>query len=158
MAYCTQQIVALAGSIYSGIGAPSAQSVGFVSGWITSSGVLGDINNRLNTDFYLDGSGPCIAGDFGDAEGAILDQMYQSAYYRQRALAALAGADSSSWTSMKEGDTAISREKSSDRSKAYLDMSKDSDQNLYIAINNWKVGHSIPASIDGSDLASFPSP
>ncbi len=158
MSFCTSDVLLLAGSIYTGIGAPSAQSVGYVSGWITQPSTIGDLNNRLTAGFYLSGDSPCIAGCFGNPEASILSQMYITDYYRQRANTVLAGADVSAWTSMAEGDTKVARETRVGLAKAYLELSKDAQQALYVAVANWKLAHSIPLSIDGSSLYSYPSP
>ena len=72
MSFCTDQILSLASGIYQSIGSPTSQSVGFISGWLTSSGgMLGEVNTKLDTCFYISGDAPCIAGGFGPgAEGA----------------------------------------------------------------------------------------
>ncbi len=156
MSYCTAQILQLASGIYQGLGSPPAQSIGYVSGWITSSGNLGDLNNRLNTCFYLDGDAPCIAG-FGPQEAAIYAEIYEMYYYESLALAALAGGGTF-WTSMREGDTTIQRDSPIKLAKAYRDLQDAAQKQLHIAVANWKVGHSIPTTVDGSSLYSWPSP
>lgn len=158
MSYCASDIVLLAGQIYTGIGAPSAQSPGYISGWLTQPANLGGLNNRLNTSFYLSGSSPCILGDFGDAEANIYSLVYQSDYYRQRSLAVLAGGDSGPWLSLAEGDSKVSRESTASRSAAYLNLAKDADKTLWIAVANWKIGQSLCATVDGTDLPAYPSP
>lgn len=156
MSYCTAQILLLAGSIYSGIGAPSAQSIGYVSGWITNSGSLGDINNRLTTCFYLDTDAPCIVG-FGPEEAVIYTEIYEMNYYESQALATLVGGGTY-WLNMKEGDTSISRESPVKIAKAYRDLQDAAQKQLQIAVANWKVAHANPATVDASDLYSWPTP
>lgn len=158
MSFCVSDILLLAGSIYTGIGAPTAQSVGYVSGWITQPSTIGDLNNRLNVCFAITGDQPCIAGCFGDSEASILALMYTTDYYRQRANAVLAGGDTSAWVRLREGDSDVSRETRAGMAKVYLDLSKDSQQALYVAVANWKVGHTLSVSVDGSSLYSWPSP
>lgn len=158
MSYCVQQIVQLAGEIYTGIGAPSSLSVGYISGWLVSSGNLGDINNRLTTCFSLSGDAPCIVGGFGAPESSIYELMFQTSYYLQQANSVLANGGNVPWTSMKEADTSITREGTVARSKAYLNLYESTDGNLRVAVANWKLAHSIPLTVDGSSLYSWPSP
>ncbi len=158
MSYCVQQIVQLAGEIYSGIGAPSSLSVGYVSGWLVSSGSLGGINNRLTTCFSLTGDSPCIVGGFGASESAIYELMFRTDYFLQQANAVLANGGTQAWLTMKEGDTTISRESTAARAKVYLEIYRETEDDLRVATANWKLGHSIPASVDGSSLYSWPSP
>lgn len=158
MSFCTDQILSLASGIYQSIGSPTAQSVGFISGWITSSGgMLGDINTKLDTCFYLSGSAPCIAGGFGDQEESFSYLLYQSSYYETKALSALAGL-STPWTTMKEGDTTIVRESSVNISKQFLAMHENAQQQIRLAIHDYKLNRQIPGTVDASDLYSYPSP
>lgn len=160
MSYCTEQILLLAGSIYTGIGAPTAQSVGYVSGWITNSGgMLGEVNNRLGTSFYLSGAGPCIEDGFGPEEGAIATFAYQLSYYRGRALAVLANATSAvMWTELREGDTTIRRESPSSIAKVYSALGNDAEKALNGAVHDWKLNHTLSVAVNAEDLASYPSP
>lgn len=156
--FCTEQILLLAGSIYTGIGAPSAQSVGYVSGWLTSSGgMLGDLNNRLGTSFYLSGAGPCIAGGFTPEEGAIAAMIYDMSYSFGQARAALANGGSM-WTSIAEGDTKINRASAVEVSKAYRGMATDAETTLNGMIHDWKLNHSLATTVNAESLASWPSP
>ena len=157
MSYCTEQIVLLAGNIYTGIGAPTSQSVAYVSGWVTSSGALGDINNRLGTSYYLSGTSPCIAGEFGPQEGQIMTLIYQRDYYFTEARRVLAGGGTF-WTSMADGDTRLSRESATKVAREYRELSKDMDHELRLAIHDWKLNHSLTVSVNASPLASWPTP
>lgn len=158
MSFCTDQILSLASGIYQSIGSPTAQSVGFISGWITSSGgMLGDMNTKLDTCLSLSGSAPCIAGDFGDQEESLAYLLYQSSYYESKALSTL-GALSTPWTTLKEGDTTITRESSVNISKQYLAMHENAQAQIRLAIHDYKLNRQIPGTVDASDLYSFPSP
>lgn len=156
--YCAPQIVQLAGEIYTGIGAPANLSVGYISGWLTSSGNLGGLNNKLTTCFYFSGDGSCIVGGFGGIEASIYQSIYTSNYYLSRANVLLAGGDTSSWISLAEGDSKVTREGISARAKVYLDMYSATTKDLNIAIANWKLGHTPITTVDASELPSWPSP
>src|SRR4051812_26764443 len=110
MSLCTDQILALSSGIYQSIGSPPSQSIGLISGWLTNSGsMLGDLNNRLTTCFYLSGDAPCLAGGFGADEASIATLVYQAQYFQMAASNALLGGGLTLWTRMAEGDSTISR-------------------------------------------------
>lgn len=158
MSFCTDQILSLASGIYQSIGSPTSQSVGFISGWLTSSGgMLGEVNTKLDTCFYISGDAPCIAGGFGPDEMYITTLVYQANYYESRALNALASIGTP-WTNMKEGDTSITRESSVNISKQYLAMHANAVDQTRISMRDYKLNRTIPGTVDASDLYSFPSP
>lgn len=158
MSFCTDHVLLLAGSIFTGLGSPSAQSVGYVSGWLTSSGTLGGLNNRLNETYYLSGAQPCIAGGFGPNEGEILRIIYEREYYQQKAREALVGGGNALWTSMADGDSRLTRASPVDVARGWMSLSKDSEQTLYVAVANWKKGAVLAATVDYSSLYSYPTP
>lgn len=155
MSYCATEIIALASGIYQGLGSQASESPAFISGWITSPSVIGGINTRLNTSFYY--SGGCIEGGFSDAEGAITELFYQKEYYRRQSQQVLT-AGGLNWVTLKEGDSSISRANPVDMSKAFLGLSKDAEEDLRIAVANWKRGNSTVNTVNAADLASWPSP
>lgn len=153
MSYTSDQVAILAGNIYSGLGAPTSQSVGYVSGWLTDGSSLGDLNNRLNTSFSITGGG--IAGDFGDEEASIYSMMYKAEYYEGQARNVLA-AGGLNWVSLSEGDSKVTRANPVDMSKAFLGLHNEIQSSLYIAVANWKRGQSLVANVDSSSLYSWP--
>lgn len=157
MSFCVEQIVLLAGNIYSGLPSPNSQSVGLISGWIVQSGNLGDLNNRLNTCFTLTGDSPCVVGGFGPAEASIYGLIYRTNYLEQQSANVLA-AGGLMWTSMKEGDTTITRSDPVNSSKVWLSLHESSQRALYVAVANWKRGESLFNTVEGSSLYSWPTP
>lgn len=160
MSYCTSDILPLASGIYQDLGSPGSQSVGYISGVLTSSGFLGSLNNKLFTSFYLSGSNPCITdagGGFGAEEADIMELMYKTDYYELRALSILDGGGTF-WTSLSEGDSKITRESTANLSKQYLALQSSSQQTLRIAIGDYQRRISSPQSVDAASLYSFPSP
>lgn len=155
MSYSPDQVALLAGSIYTGLGAPAAQSVGYVSGWLTDATNLGELNNRLNTCFSI--SNGAISGDFGGDEAAIYNLMYRTTYFENMGHNALAGMGLG-WTQLTEGDSRISRASAVDVSKAYQAMRESSQRSLHIAVANWKRGESLVAAVDAASLYAWPSP
>lgn len=157
MSYTAEQIALLAGGIYTGIGSPTSQSVGYVSGWLTDPTNLGDLNNRLNTSFFISGGG--VDGGFGDLEASIYSAMYKMEYYESQSRNALLGGGSSfAWLNMKEGDSSITRVNPVDISKALLSLHENAQASLYVAISNWKRGQSLVANVDSASSYSWPTP
>lgn len=156
MSFCTEQILLLASGVYQELNSPTEISVGYISGIFTSSGNLGSLNLKLSTCFWFSGDAPCIAGGFGAEEAAIYALTYQTQYYSRAAHNVLITAGG--WTNLSEGDSRVAREGSAQRSKGYLELSKNADQNLRIAVNHWKVAHSIPGQVVAASLASWPTP
>ncbi len=143
--------------MYQEVNSPPALSIGYISGWITNSANLGDINNKLDASFCLTGDQPCIAGGFGKEESNIYTLMFKSDYYESQSLAALTS-NPTFWTSMQEGDTRLAREGTAAISKAYLALNQQSNQFLRLAIHDYKLRLTVPQTVDANSLYSFPSP
>jgi hypothetical protein len=109
----------------------------------------------LTTDFFY--SGGCISGGFGDSEAAIYGLLYQKEYYRKQAQQVLAGGGLL-WVSMSEGDSKVTRANPADISKAYMNLHKGAEEEMHIAIANWKLGHTLTVSVDAASLPAWPSP
>lgn len=157
--FCSPQILNLATQIYNDINAPSDQSVGYISGWLTNSGaMLAELNNRLGTCYWMSGDSPCIV-DFGPQEGAIANQIYQSNYYKRQTLAVLqGGVDCTPWTQIAEGDSRVTRESRTSFAKEYRGLYKESEEKLDTLIHMWTLNHTIPAGIDAAQTYQYPSP
>ena len=146
MSYCTQDILLLAQDIYIDLGQPSNLSIGYISGYITSPGTLGDLNNKLNGSFTLTGVAPCIADPFAAEEAAVLESMFKIQYYQQQSLAALANGGSF-WTSLSEGDTRVSRVDAVKISKGFLDLKTDALKELRLQIHDYNLRLSVPQQV-----------
>lgn len=155
MSYCTNDILTLASEIYSDIGSPSNLSIGYISGYLTSSGTLGDLNNKLGTSFYLTGADPCICDPFAAEESAIVELMFMVQYYQQQALAAMLGGNSF-WTRLSEGDTTVVRASAVQISQQYLALQKEAQRVLRLGIHDYALRLSLPQSVETCRLYSFP--
>lgn len=156
--YCANQIVTLASDLYQQIGSPSSLSVGFISGWLTDSGNLGDLNNKLSASFFL--SADCITdsnGGFAGEEAAIYSLMYRGDFYESQSLSVLANGGSS-WTSFSEGDTKFTRTDVSKLSKAYLELNAQASKLLRLAIHDYQLRLSVPQSVVANAPYERPTP
>lgn len=144
--YTTNDILTLASGIYSDLGSPPNISVGYISGYITSSGTLGDLNNKLCTSFYLNGADPDIVDPFGPEEGNIVELMFRVQFFSQQAMSVLAVGGASYWTSLTEADTKITRNPI-EYAKQYLAWKVDAQSQLRLAIHDYQLRLSVPAQI-----------
>lgn len=161
MAFCTPEILALSSGIYQDLGSPSNISVGYISGYLTSSGNLGDLNNKLSVRFGWTGSSPCIVSfdtnqPMDSDEQSIYALVFKDQFYQQASSNALAG--TAQWTKLVEGDSSISRDGAAAISKAYQSMAEANLKRLRLAIQDYKRANTSVASIDASPLYSFPAP
>jgi hypothetical protein len=158
MSFCAAQILDLATATHGDINSPSNVSIGFISGYYTSSGsFLGDFNNKLSTCVWVSGDSPCLVG-FGPAEASIATLIYQTSYFKKLALSSLAGGGDTMWTTLKEGDSTITRSSMIDVAKQYRELHKTAEEELKTAIHYYTLNHSVPMSIEGQDSYGFPSP
>jgi hypothetical protein len=160
MSLCVTGVLGLATTIYNNIGNPTALSIGYISGWLTDPNNLGDLNNRLSTSFYLDSTapaGPCIKDDFGPEECNVYNLMYVETYYESLAVAALVNGGTL-WVSLSEGDTKVTRSDAVAVSKQFTALRDGASAGIAQAAHHYKLRLSVPQSVDGAQLDSYPTP
>lgn len=158
--FCSNQIYQLANTIWQDIGTPTNISLGYVSGWIVNSGAgLGQLNNTLGTCVYQSGDAPCLVG-FEPEMAPIVNTLYQITYYNQQRLATLRGNGDPNalWTTLKEGDSTITRSDVTKVAASYRDLYTDSNKRLNELVHYWTLNHSVPQGIDAAQLYAWPSP
>jgi hypothetical protein len=154
MSFCTTDILLLSSAIYQTLGSPPTTSIGYISGWITSSGNLGDLTNKLDVPLYLSGDAPCVVG-LDTQEAAVLRLAFMAEYYNGQALSTLAGVGVG-WLELKEGDTTIRRESRATLAKEYRGLRDSAYKELRVAISDYKRDKSSILSVDYSDLPAWP--
>ena len=157
MSYCADNIVLLAGTIYSGLDSPSSTSIGLISGWVASSGALADINVRLGTNFYLSGASPCITNGFGPEEANILGLLYNTTYYLGRARNSLVNGGTFI-ISIGDGDSRFTRESAVKVAREYRELYKEVENDMRLAIYNWKLNKALPVDVRFSNPTAYPTP
>ena len=156
--YCTDLILPLANQIWQDLGAPANQSIGFLSGWLVSTGgMIGALNNRVGSCVYTSGSNPCLV-NFDPELGAIANLMYQAGYYRVQSVNVLAGGGQTLWTSLSEGDSKISRSNMVDVAKQFRELYVETELQLNKQIHYYTLNHTTPQGINSDSLYSWPSP
>lgn len=152
--FCGQQLQTLASAIWEDLGQP-CQSIAFISGSLLGSGLLGQLNLKLTTSFWVQ-SGQCIAGGFGDQEAAIYSLVFQSAHIRRMQLQTLGGGGNILWTSIGDGDGKLTRENPTKTAAEYRETRKQLEEQIAVAVANWKLGHCSPVAVDAAPLPSYP--
>lgn len=152
--FCGQQLQTLASAIWEDLGQP-CQSIAFISGSLLGSGLLGQLNLKLTTSYWVQ-SGQCIAGGFGDQEAAIYSLVFQSAHIRRMQLQTLGGGGNILWTQLADGDSRFSRESPTKTAAEYRETRKQLEEQIAVAVANWKLGHTCPTQIVAADLPSYP--
>lgn len=156
--YCTDLILPLANQIWQDIGTPPNISIGFISGWATSTGgMIGGLNNRLGTCVYLSGTNPCLV-NFDPELGVIANYIYQVGYYKNERIRTLQGGGQALWTRLREGDSSVERSDMVKAASEWGRMQADAQKELDKQIHYWTLNHSIPQGIDSVSLYSYPSP
>lgn len=158
--FCSQEVLTLATGIWQDLNSPSATSVAYISGVLLSSGFLGAINSRLTIDLWVSG-GACIAGGFGAQEQNIASLQFQHDYCRRKAMEVMQGVGAGwagSVTQIKEADSSVSRESPSKAAAEWRHMAKEAQEDLHVAVANWKVGHCMPVDVQFAPPSAWPTP
>lgn len=138
-------ITDLATLIYSDLGSPSDISVSSIQTKLVSSGFLGKLNNKISTCYSIV-SGD-ISPELGNEEQAIYSQMYKSEYY-SRKISSIFGGTDINWTTVKDGDSEITRSSQTEVGKLFKDLKRQSDEELGNLVASYRVNASPPSTID----------
>lgn len=159
----SSSILALASGIHSELNDISTLSIGYISGVLTSNAFLNTVNGRLSTAFTLSGTGPSIVGSdaYGGFSGAaaVASLQFQLDYSKRQAMSALQGLGGLGFvTTLKDGDSSISRESPVKAASEWRNLRKELEQTLQVAVANWKRTHTLSVSVDSATMASWPTP
>lgn len=135
----------LANRIWNDIGEPSSPSVSAIQAKLTSASFLGRLNVLISTCFALE-SGD-ITPEMGIEEQAIYALMYKGDYYAKKITENLA-ASAVSWTTIKEGDTAITRVAETEKAKVFKDLKRQTDEQLVREVGFYKSHLGTPRAIN----------
>lgn len=138
-------ITDLATLIYGDLGSPGDISVSSIQTKLVSSGFLGKLNNALSTCYSI-ASGD-ITPQLGVEEQSIYAQMYKSEYYARKISSIFGGTDIN-WTTVKDGDSEITRSSQTEVGKLFKDLKRLSDEELNRLIGAYRTNASGPSTID----------
>lgn len=142
------------------LGSPTNQSVGFISGVLSTSGFLGGVANRLGECFWISGDSPCIV-NFNNDVGSIAALIYESSYYKGQSTAVLAGglaSDRGSWTNLSESDSKIAREGRTLYAREYRQLWQETELQINKLVHYWTINHTVPQAVAANQVYAYPSP
>jgi uncharacterized lipoprotein YehR (DUF1307 family) len=138
-------ITDLATLIYNNLGAPSDLTISSIQTKLVSTGFLGKLNNKINTSYAI------VSGDISPQldtnEQAIYAQMYVSEYCVKK-INAIIGGTEIAWTTVKDGDSTITRSSQTEMAKIYKDLKKQTDEELDKLVGSYRINASSPISVD----------
>lgn len=138
-------ITDLATLIYGDLGSPGDISVSSIQTKLVSSGFIGKLNNAISSCYSIV-SGD-ISPELGVEEQAIYAQMYKSEYY-SRKISSIFGGTDINWTTLKDGDSTITRSSQTEVGKLFKDLKRLSDEEMNKLIAAYRVNASSPSTID----------
>lgn len=131
-----------ANALWQDLGAPDCLNPLTISGYALQPNVLGTLNSRLQTCYQASGATGNGTVDFDvtpaltNSELSIIDSMYRISYYNNLAMSMMGqSADGIPFTTIREGDSSISRANPVNIGKEYREMAKDERANLTYLIN-----------------------
>lgn len=152
---CPSDISGWAGNILDSLGETSI-TTGSVYLWLTNS--LGSLNDKLNTNFYINDSG-CIESGLGSgmnsAHSGIYTEMY-FCYYLSRQATKRLGAAEYDWTEI-DGDEegSVRRVSKNEQAKTYRLLAKDCNENLNSLVAWYKRKEFEPKQVLYNDRTSM---
>ncbi len=113
-----------------------------------SSGFLGQLNSKVSACHYFESG--CIAPPLDAPEQFIYAELYKYGYFLKLSTQILPtdGSSRSTWTSISEGDSKISRSSISAISANYRGIAKDINDNITRVADLYKRDRSLAESID----------
>lgn len=142
-------ITDLATLIYTDLGSPSDISVSSIQTKLVSNGFIGKLNNALSTCYSI------VSGDIVDQLGveeqSIYALMYKSEYYARKISSIFGGTDIN-WTTVKDGDSEITRSSQTEVGKLFKDLKKQNDEELKNLIGAYRTNASPPSTTDYASL------
>lgn len=141
---CCATITDIAQLIHTDLGSPDDLSLGAIQSKLISPAYVGKINNLAAT-CYVSVSG-CIEPALCPAVQAIYGAQYEVDYYTAKLNQTLAGYNTS-FVTLVEGDSRVTRASTVDVARVYRDMQKQLNDQLGMLIASYRQLKSLPESI-----------
>lgn len=130
--------------IWGEIGSPTDLSVSSIQSRLVSNPYLGTLNNLIVTCFS--GVSGQISPDMTPDQQAIYSLLYQRDHYTTKLNQVLQGY-ATSFTTLQEGDSRISRSSTADVARVYRDMQKQLNDQLIFLVNSYRQNEGQPSSV-----------
>lgn len=131
-----------------GLGEPTSISSLSISGWLTSTYVLGKINTLLQV--CHSGYSGLVSPRFNIDELGVAEKMYMANYYGLLARGAVAG---NNVVSVRDGDASVTLVNSSTISRNFLDAAKQANNELNYLANAYRGNEAFPRDVSFYYLA-----
>ncbi len=126
-----------------GLNEPTNISALSLSGWATSSYVVGKVNSLLQV--CHSGCSGYINPQYSFEELGVLEKMYMANYYGLLARTAVAG---NNLVSTKDGDASITLANPASISKNFLEAAKEANLELNYLVNVYRGNDAVPRSVN----------
>lgn len=149
--------------LYVDLGERADYSESYLASWFLDPSNIGTLNNQLDlcfASYCLTGGNGVVTGydispQMTNAELAIFKANFDVFFYGREAKRALQSSyDASSWTTLKEGDSSITRINKSDLARTLNALQKDSREQLGSLVKEYLRNGARPQSVDGSDYVA----
>ena len=153
-------------SVHEDIGESADYSTEFLANWFAGNSNVGKLNNLIDGCF----SGSYATGQYGEIvsydivpdlnseQMAIYKKIFEVDFYNKQARYSLSGVGGAlggnDWTSLKEGDSSITRMNRNEVAKTFKSMAKDSREELDKMIINYIKYNSGPQQVVGDDTVA----
>lgn len=146
----------MADAIWFDLGSPSSITPSAIVSRLTSNFFIGKLNNLLDICLSFDSNGVLLSEeDWTTEEQNIYMELYKNNYYAQKIMENL-GAGSLGFTTIREGDTTLTKVSPTEIAKTYQMLKTNSDENLKNLVNSYLNNKVRPTSNDFYDI-NFPN-
>lgn len=132
----------------------------YLIGWFLDPANLGQLNNQIDACYeialYKSNAGKVtgmgIEPPLTSQEQSIYKANFDTFFYNREAKMALSGAyNLAAWTTLKEGDSTITRVNRSELARTYQIFRKDAQENVNHLVKQYLKSKSKAQSVDGTD-------
>jgi hypothetical protein len=118
----------------------------YLSGWFESN--IGQLNVKINKEFYITSGIIYPTGDFGIEEGSIYKQIYMRQFYNKKTRDVLRGTESlTDFITLREGDSQISRLNKNELAKTYRSLANDAQEELDKMVSAYNLYQASPSQV-----------
>ena len=158
---CTYSFSQFINSVYDDLGNPASYPPSRLSGWFLDSSNAGKLNNLIGSHI----SGVCFQNSFGVITGygllpepssdqySIYKMIFDCEYFKNEARNAASSAMTvgNDWTTLKEGDSTITKINKNEISKNFRGLAQDCKAGLDKAVKMYLKYNSVPDQVVGDD-------
>ena len=147
--------------VYNDLGEPEDYTIAKISAWFLDNANVGKLNNLIGTQIsgvaYKDQHGVVTGYDLtpnpSNDQLAIYKMIFDCDYFKNQAknLARSASTIGNDWTSLREGDSAITKINKNEISKNFRGLSQDCQAELNKSVKMYLKYGAIPQQVVGDD-------